>query len=105
MKDLLFIRVCTAIFGIVGTSIGTYGLTQIRPYELLEWLIMLLLGSIVGWGFFMIYAAFVGRAQTIKRVAEGLGRGQISSVILLILVALLAIPVTVLIRAAKRTPS
>lgn len=102
LKDLLFIRVCTAVFGIISASIGTYGLTQIDPHELLGWLVMLFLGLIAGWGFYMIYAAFVGGSQTIKRVADGLGRGSISSAILLFFVAIIALPITVLIRAVKR---
>jgi len=66
---------------------------------------MLFLGLIAGWGFYMIYAAFVGSSQTIKRVADGLGRGSISSAILLFFVAIIALPITVLIRATQRARS
>ena len=106
LRDVLFIRVCTAIYGVPLAGLGLIGLWQFRPSEPLDWLLVLLLVLLAGWGLFMTYGAFFGSTDTLARAAEGVSEGgEFIGIILLILVVLVALPITAALRAIPRAMS
>lgn len=106
LRDLLFFRVCTAIYGVPIAGLGLLGLWQFRPTEPFEWLLVLLLVALAAWGLFMTYAAIFGSSELLMRAADGVSDGgEVIGILLLCVVLLIALPITAILRAAKRVMS
>jgi hypothetical protein len=75
LRDVLFIRVCTAIYGVPLAGLGLAGLWHFRPTDPLEWLLVLFLLLLASWGLFMTYSAFFGSTRMLESAAEGVSEG------------------------------
>jgi hypothetical protein len=99
-KDVLFLRVCVAIYGIPITALGLGGLWHFRPDQPVEWLLVAALVCLAAFGLFMTYAAFFGSPTVLERVADGVSDGgEIVGLVLLLAVIVIALPITGLIRS------
>jgi hypothetical protein len=106
LRDVLFIRVCTAIYGVPIAGLGLVGLWQVHSSQPPDWLLVLFLVLLAGWGSFMTYGALFGSTDTLARAAEGVSEGgEFIGIILLILVLLVALPITGALRAIQRAVS
>jgi hypothetical protein len=104
MRDVLFLRVCVAIYGIPIAALGVAGVWNLPRGTLIEWLLLGLVFLLSAWGLFMTYAAFFGSLNNLSRAAEGASEGgEIVGLVFLALVVLVALPVTATLRAIQRS--
>jgi len=103
LRDVLFLRVCTAIYGIPFAALGLLGLLKFRPEAPAEWFIVLALFALAALGVFMVYASFFGQAGLVERASGGVADGgELIGIVLVLLVVAIAIPITALLRTVRR---
>ena len=108
ISDLMFVRVVMVLWSVPFVSIGIVALLQWRPSEPWEWFGLSFAVLIGVYGLFLAYAGIFGSATLVEKaagfVAEG---GDVLGVVLALVVAVVAIPVTIAIRAfypKKKSP-
>ena len=99
--DSVFTRVCLAIFGSCFVSGLIWALSKSRPEE---WSVRIVVGLLFAFGATLILLALRASDARVDRSADLLSDGgDLPVLILLILVAVVAVPVTIFVRSLKRT--
>ena len=104
-SDLLYWRVCVALFGTPFAGLGSYGCYSLllgHPSEPLEWVGFALLVAVGLYGVSLVYASIfltdAGFEKSIRYIHDG---GEILGIVLILAVALVAVPVAIVIRRVK----
>lgn len=99
VEDSLFWRVTVCLFGLPFAVVGVAGVIALSPPEGWWWLSVLLLVALAIYGVFLVYAACLGSDDLFERatryVHEG---GDVLGLVFVMVVGLLAVPITVLLR-------
>jgi hypothetical protein len=108
--DSLYGRVCVAILGIPFSVQGVYALASWRPTEWYEWLGFLLIAIGIGFCMLLVYMSVFGTDEQFERIARRLRHvnpdgGELAMLLLILVlmtgIAVLAIPITMLVRSLK----
>jgi hypothetical protein len=106
VQDPLFWRVAVCVFALPFVYIAVNGVIALSPPEGWWWLGVLLLGLLGFYGGFLIYAACFGSDRLLERATRFIHEGgDLIGLLFVVAVALVAIPVTVLLRLAFRRAS
>jgi len=99
VQDPLFWRVTVCFIGLPFIYLGVAGVIELSPPEGWWWLGVALLGALGLYGAFLVYAACLGGDRLFERaiafIHEG---GDLIALVFIVLVGLIAIPVTMLLR-------
>jgi hypothetical protein len=99
LLDPLFWRVAMVVFGLPFVYIGVAGVVALSPPEGWWWLGVLLLGALGVYGGFLVYAACFGSPALVNRATDFVSDGgDLVGLLFVIVVGLVAIPVTLLLR-------
>jgi len=101
--DPLFARVCMVIWGAPFLAAAVVAAFRMRPTEGVEWLLVVFFGLLGMYGAFLVSVAFLGSDSRVERstsfMAEG---GELLGVVFALAVAVVAVPVTLILKAARR---
>lgn len=101
-SDLLYWRVCVALFGLPLAGFACFAVFRWHPSEPLEWFGMLLLVLLGLYGAWLVGVSMFGNDATFERSIRYIDDGgELLGVLLILAVALIAIPITVTIRLFK----
>jgi hypothetical protein len=104
-RDPLFFRVCLVFWGGPFVALGLFMVTavQIPPADAADWLLFALGAALGSYGAFLVFAGALGSNALVERatgfISEG---GELLGLVLAVAVALVAVPVTVVLRALAR---
>ena len=102
LNDPLFQRVCVAMVAIPFAALGIYAGLKWSPADGLEWLGFTLLLAVGCWGIFLFYAATIGNETLFNRASRFFETdSDILGVLFIVVVALIALPITLLLRKLK----
>jgi hypothetical protein len=101
LADPLFLRVCMALWSAPFIALGVFAGTEWRPEEAWEWVGFGFVALIGVYGVFLLYTAFLGSRKRLEKATDWMADGgDILGAVLALLVAGLAIPITIVLRAA-----
>ena len=100
LKDQLFMRVCMFIWGLPFIALGAYCVVAWRPVEAIEWFGFSLVSAIGVLGFYLVGTAVLGSAERVEKSTDFMHEGgEIVGLVLAVFVAVIAVPITICIRA------
>ena len=101
LADPLFLRVCMALWSAPFIALGVFTVTEWRPEAAWEWVGFGLVALIGVYGVFLLYMAFFGSRKRLEKATDWMADGgDILGAVFALLVAGLAIPITMMLRAA-----
>lgn len=99
VSDVYFLRVCMFIWGSCFAAFGAFAVISWKPVEVYEWFgvgLLLLLGLL---GAFLVAVAILGSTDEVGRAVQLMHEGgDIPGVLFVVVVALLAVPITALLQ-------
>jgi hypothetical protein len=99
LQDPLFWRVAVCLFGLPFAYVGIAGAVALSPPEGWWWLAVLVLAALGTYGGFLIYAACLGSKGLFERATSYIHEGgDLLGLLFIVVVGLLAIPITILLR-------
>jgi hypothetical protein len=99
VEDPLFWRVAVCLFGLPFAYLGVSGVVALSPPEGWWWLGVVLLAALGLYGGFLVYAACFGSKGLFERATRYIHEGgDLLGLLFVLVVGLLAIPITVLLR-------
>ena len=99
--DPLFVRVCMAIWAIPFLTLGVIAALEWRPEGVLETLGFACVELIGVLGAYLLYTAFLGSQDRLEKAADFMADGgDIVGAVFTLAVAILAVPITLMLRAA-----
>ncbi len=94
----LFVRVCMVTWGGPFLGLGLFAVFSIHPVDVSDWLVLALVSLLGVYGMYLVYVGFLGSESMVERsigfMAEG---GDILGLLFALVVAIVAVPVTLLI--------
>jgi len=105
VRDPLFLRVCLLLWGGPFLALGLFmaAAAHVPPSDGTEWFLLAFGAALGSYGAFLVFAGALGSDALLDRatgfVSEG---GELLGLVLAVAVALVAVPVTVLLRALVR---
>lgn len=105
LKDVLFWRVVMFLWGLLFAGFGFYVALAWQPTELGEWFAIALLAALGLLGAYFMWVATFGSEARIEKsmnyIHEG---GDIVGLVAIIVVVIVALPMTAALRALRRKP-
>ena len=106
IADPIFVRVCMFLWGIPFLTVGGIGLASWRPLDVYEWIGLALLSAVGCGGAFLIYVAVRGSEKSVDKATHLMSEGgEIVGVLFALAVFLVALPITVFLRALTAPPN
>lgn len=100
--DLLYWRVCVALFGLPFAGFACYAVAYWRPTEPIEWFGMVLVVAFGTYGAWLVYVSTLGTDENFERATRYIDDGgELLGLVLIVAVAVVAIPVTIVIRSIR----
>jgi hypothetical protein len=101
LADPLFLRVCMALWSAPFLALGIFAGIEWRPEAAWEWVGFGFVALIGVYGAYLLYTAFLGSGKRLEKATDWLADGgDIMGAVFALLVAGLAIPITIMLRAA-----
>jgi hypothetical protein len=99
MADPIFLRTCMFLWSLPFIALGVYCIYELRPSAPFEWFAFTLFLSLGAAGLWLAWRAVRGTHAQAEKASEFISDGaELPGVILVLLVALLALPISVLLR-------
>lgn len=99
----VFVRVCMITWGGPFLGLGLFAAFNLHPADISDWLILALISLLGVYGAYLTYIGFLGSDSLVERsvdfMAEG---GDILGLLFALIVAIVAVPVTLLVGFAFR---
>jgi putative Mn2+ efflux pump MntP len=103
LQDPLFMRVCMFLWGLPFVGISVYALASWHPVETYEWFGAALLCALGLLGFYLLGIATMGSKARLEKSTDFIhDGGDILGLVLVVAIALVAIPVAVVLRVIAR---
>jgi drug/metabolite transporter (DMT)-like permease len=103
IADPLFFRICMFLWGLPFAALSACALFSWRPSEPLEWLGILLVLALGIFGLVLMFVSVFGSEHSVDKTASAMADGgEIAGLVLAVVAALFALPITILLRALKR---
>lgn len=95
----LFVRVCMVIWGAPFVALALFAAIRLRPSDWTEWCLLALLVALGTYGAFLLCVGFLGSDSRVERSIDFMSEGgELLGVVFALAVAVVAVPVTLLIR-------
>lgn len=103
IADPLFVRVCMVVWGAPFIVLGVVAVPQVHPTGAGGWFALSILTAFGCYGAYLVSVALFGGARLVERSTGAMSEGgEVVGLVFALAVAVLAVPITVVIRAMRR---
>jgi hypothetical protein len=95
----LFVRVCMVVWGTPFVALALLAAVELHPSDWTEWALLALAVALGAYGAFLLWLGFLGSDSRVENSIDLMSEGgELLGVVFAVLVAVIAVPVTLLIR-------
>jgi hypothetical protein len=95
----LFVRVCLVVWGTPFLAIALFAVAEFRPVDWAEWCVLALVVAFGAYGAFLLWLGLRGSDSRVESSMDLMSEGgELLGVVFALVVAVIAVPVTLLIR-------
>jgi hypothetical protein len=95
----LFVRVCMVVWGTPFVALAVLAVAEFRPSDWTEWCLLALAVAFGAYGAFLLWLGFLGSDSRVESSVDLMSEGgELLGVVFALVVAVIAVPVTLLIR-------
>jgi UDP-N-acetylmuramyl pentapeptide phosphotransferase/UDP-N-acetylglucosamine-1-phosphate transferase len=100
--DPLFFRVCMILWGAPFFALGAYAMSTWEPKSGWDWLVAVLIFAMTIFGLCFVIVAIFGNVKAMEKAANFMDGVDILAFIAVLVVGIVAIPITIALRAFRR---